>query len=173
MWPSIAASVDREDTPICHCRRSTLRPYRRSALCPTFAPPEPLHLQWRCLTAALSPSPTAVPSNGGGFSLPRISYTRGAPAMSVVGSSLSPNEPFLCVNQLYGGDRGTTDMRISLSMSMTCGSCFIVSMTCGSHLTVLNSLGYRSHHIPQTKQKNGAALFFIPNMEQSHSVLKN
>jgi hypothetical protein len=67
-------------------------------------------------------------SNGSAFSLPRSGAFQwwwllppsdrlraGAPAMSVVGSHLLPNEPFLCANQLWGEET---------EVPLTCGSPF-------------------------------------------------
>jgi hypothetical protein len=151
--PSTSPGVDREDAPVCHCRRS--------ARCPAAALLGLLHLQWQRLTTAPSPSPAAAPSNGGAFSLPRICFalTWGGggllPCPSLIWVS-RPMSPFSMRNN-YGGDRGTTDMWVPLSMSMTCRSCFIVLMTCRSHLTVLNGLGYRSHRQSQVKANLGSA----------------
>jgi hypothetical protein len=56
---------------------------------------------------------------------------------------------------------------------LICRPSLSVSNASGPGLTVLNDLGYDSTHISLTKQKIGMTLFLLPNMERSHSVLKN
>jgi hypothetical protein len=100
------------------------------------------------------------------------------PCPSLVSVSRPMNPFYVRIN--CGGDKGTTDMWVPLSVSMTCGSCFLVSMTYESHLMVLNGsvIGAITFLEPNRKlewlclhSKHGAEPFRSKKLEWSLSAL--